>query len=248
MPRLVTPLLLAAAALAAAGAVLAAPAPISPLPPDPTHVDAFYAWPQGGDLVLAMTVNPGAAPLATAGTSLRFSTSTLYVFHVAAHGTTTDLKTYVVQFADAPGGAQWARVRGTGHGSGKTDDLVGRVNTVADAGKPRVIRSGDGKVQFFAGPRDDPSFGAPSGGYALDYTGFAACYGTAGTLEHCWLGECDRLHADVGCRNGPTQAGYPDDVIDERGGLNADAIVLEVPAADFGADTKVDVWAATVAQ
>jgi hypothetical protein len=248
MRRLVPPLLLAAAIVAAAAAAFAVPPPSPvPLPPDATHVAELYAWPQGSDLVMAMTVDPGAPPLATAGTALRFSTSTLYVFHVVAHGTTTDLKTYVVQFADREA-AQWARVRGTSHGSGATDDLVGRVNTIADAGSPHVIRSHDGKVQLFAGPRDDPFFGAPNGGYAVEYGGFAACYGTAATPERCWLGACDRLHPDVGCRNGPTQAPYPADVVDERAGLNADAIVLEVPMSDFGASTKVDVWAGTQAQ
>lgn len=198
----------------------------------------LYAFQDGNNLVLVMDVNPLSGPVATE--DLRFATTGAYYFHVDSDGdVSTDEKTYTVQFADKSDGTEWIRVRGTGHGSGSTDDIVGQVNTSADAATPRTVSSGDSAVKIFAGPRDDPFFFSLLGN-GIDYKGFTTCTNAGG----CFLGVCDRSPGGTGCLSGGAAAPYPSNSVDTLAGFNVSAIVIEVPLTDF-ASSSLGIWAST---
>ena len=211
---------------------------------DPTtDINDVYAFKSGTNLVVVMTVNPLMGPVATE--DFHFSTTANYVFHIDSNGDFTDDKTYIVQFADV-GDQQFIRVRGTGHGEGTDDDIIGRINTAHDgvAGAPRIVTSGDAAVKVFAGPREDPFFFSLNGGGATGHKGFTTCDVDAATPEKCFLGKCDRDPANGfgGCLIGFTP--YPTDAVDTFAGMNVSAIVIEVPLADF-TGANLGVWAST---
>lgn len=203
-----------------------------------TDINDVYAFKSGTNLVVAMTVNPLSGPVATA--DFHFSTTAEYRFHIDSDGdVSTDERTYLVQFADV-GEDQHARVRGTGHGEGANDEIIGQVNTAHDGtGAARIVTSGDGAVKVFAGPRDDPFFFSLNGGGATNHLGFNTCNAPT---EKCFLGRCDRSPGGLGCLLDFTP--YPTDVVDTFAGLNVSAIVIEVPLADF-TGSNLAVWAST---
>jgi len=202
-----------------------------------TDITDLYAFKDGTNLVVVMDVN-GFSGL-TSAEDFRFATDALYQFHIDSDGdVSTDEKKYTIQFADK-GDAQWIRVRGTGHGTGSNDDLVGEINTAADANSPKTITSGDSAVKVFAGPRDDPFFFSLNGN-GTTYKGFTTC--TTGSM--CFLGICDRTSA-AGCGVGTLpSAPYPNDAVDTFAGFNVSSIVIEVPLADF-TGTNLGIWAST---
>jgi hypothetical protein len=205
-----------------------------------TDITDLYAFVDGTNLVVIMDVNPLSGPVATE--DIRFNTNALYKFHIDADGNVSaDAKTYTIQFADK-GTAQWIRVRGTGHGSGATDDIVGQINTSADASSPRTVKSSDGAVSVFAGPRDDPFFFSLFGGSTTnpEFKGFESCEGA----DRCFLGLCNRANPSIGCLQAPNFATYPADSTDTFAGANVSSIVISVPLADF-TTANLGVWAAT---
>ena len=195
----------------------------------------LYTFKDGTNIVFVMDVNPLSGPVATE--DFRFNhTNGLYTFHITSGGNpAVELKTYNVQFADK-GTAEFIRVRGTTHGTGTSDDLIGEVNTAADSNSPKTITSSDSAVKVFAGPRDDPVFFSLTGN-GTTYKGFTTCTNAGG----CFLGKCDRT-SSTGCLVGA--APYPADSVDTFAGKNVSSIVIEVPLADFPT-TKLGVWAST---
>lgn len=200
----------------------------------------LYAWVEGTNLVVAVAVNPLSGPVAT--DDFHFSTTGEYWIHIDADGdVATDEMAILLQFADK-GEDQWVRVRGTGHGEGANDEIIGRVNSPHDgaAAAPRIVSSDDGAVRVFAGPRDDAFFFSLTGNNG-DHLGFTTCDAPA---EECFLGWCDRNPSSpgYGCLNDFTP--YPTDAVDTFAGLNVSAIVIELPLADF-ASSNLGVWAST---
>lgn len=203
-----------------------------------TDITDLYAFKDGANLVLVMDVNGFSGPVASE--DFRFSQSAIYQFHVDTDGdVSTDEKTYTIQFADKGDGTEWIRVRGTGHGAGAKDDLVGEINTAADAATPKIVASTDAAVKVFAGPRDDPFFFSLLGN-GTNYKGFTTCTSANG----CFLGVCDRSVGGAGCMQGGAAAPYPSDAIDTFAGFNVSAIVIEVPLSDF-TGTNLGIWAST---
>ncbi len=209
---------------------------------DPTtDINDVYAFKSGASLVMVVTVNPFSGPVATE--DFHFSTTAEYRIHVDSDGNVaTDEKTYLFQFADV-GSKQYVRVRGTGHGEGEDDDIIGRINTAHDGAdaEPRIVTSDDHAVKVFAGPRDDPFFFSLLGGGATNYKGFTSCYGST---DKCFLGSCDRSTGGTGCLGAPQFGAYPTDVTDTFAGANVSAIVIEVPLTDF-ASSNLAIWAST---
>lgn len=110
-----------------------------------TDIGDMYAWMDSGaaNLNMVMTVYP-SADKATA----KFSTTSLYVFHVSSKGSVSDTGVYpeftVVCSFDAAQVAQcWA---------GDSEYVTGNANS----GTGLVSKSG--KFRVFAGPRNDPFF------------------------------------------------------------------------------------------
>ena len=197
-----------------------------------------YAFKDGANLVFVMDVNPLSGPVAVEDFRFKIDTG-LYTFHITSGGNpAVELKTYNVQFADKADLTEFIRVRGTGHGTGANDDIVGEVNTAADSNSPKTVASGDAAVKVFAGPRDDPFFFSLNGN-GTTYKGVTTCTNAGG----CLLGKCDRVGA-AGCFQGGAAAPYPVGVVDTFAGKNVSAIVIEVPMADFPT-TKLGVWAST---
>lgn len=204
-----------------------------------TDITDVYTFKDGANLVLVMDVNGFSGPVATE--DFRFSTTAVYYFHINTDSDVgTDEKKFVIQFADkASDGTQWIRVRGTGHGTGSNDDLVGEINTAADSNSPKTIASADGAVKVFAGPREDPFFFSLLGNGG-NYKGFTTC--TTGSM--CFLGVCDRTMGGAGCLSGGTAAPYPADAVDTFAGFNVSSIVMEIPLTDLAAPS-IGVWAST---
>lgn len=112
-------------------AVIAAPA---------ADIADVFAWMDGGRVVLAMTVFPGA-PMGA-----RFDPAVQYVLHTASGtgvGMTAAPVDVVATFDDAQAISLWV---GTGE------------HVAGDASGPAGLSSSDGKVKVFAGPRADPFF------------------------------------------------------------------------------------------
>jgi hypothetical protein len=201
-----------------------------------TDITDLYAFKDGPNLVVVMDVNGFSAPVAME--DFRFATDALYLFHFDSDGDiSTDEKKLTVQFADK-GDAQWIRVRGSGHGTGGKDEIVGRINTSADSSTTRTVNSDDDAVKIFAGPRDDPFFFSLLGN-GDSYKGFTTC-----TSGSCFFGQCDRSPGGAGCFQGSTAAPYPNDAVDSFAGFNVSAIVIELPLSDF-ASTNLSIWVST---
>jgi len=202
-----------------------------------TDITDLYAFKDTTNLVFVMDVNGFSASVGTE--DFRFATDALYLFHFNTDtDASTDEKKFTVQFANK-GDAQWIRVRGTGHGTGSNDDIVGEINTAADANSPKTITSADGAVKIFAGPRDDPFFFSLNGN-GTTYKGFTTC--TTGSM--CFLGVCNHENPSTGCLSGGTAAPYPNTAVDTFAGYNLSSIVIEIPASDFSTN-NIGVWAST---
>jgi hypothetical protein len=144
MRRLLPPLAAVAALLLAPARIRGADHADGPaLAADPsTDITDLYAWmTPDGRVNLVMDVFPSA----TAGA--RFSTSALYVFHLAASSRIGDpapnADTIVCRFDAQQLVSCWGPGRAYVHG---------------DAGAATGIASAGGAVRVFAGPRDDPFF------------------------------------------------------------------------------------------
>ncbi len=237
-------------AIASLAAALIATAYAADHRDDPTQTDApatdlgsLYAWKRGTSLVVAVTVNPLSGPIDTE--DFRFSETAEYRIHLDTDGVVaTDEQTWIAQFA-SQGSEQWIRLSGV---AGR-EPIVGRINVAADGEETRIVRSdetGTGRVTVFAGPRDDPFFFSLAGeGTSAGHRGFAQC--TAGGA--CLLGRCDD---DAGCLYLDSAGNllleatpYPETAVDSYAGTNVSAIVVEVPLADLGPATRVNLWAST---
>ena len=105
-----------------------------------SDINDVFAFVDGGNVVLAMTVTPFAA------STVKFSDKTQYVFHVssgAAFGTTTKDVDIICTFDTAQKISCWA---------GTADYVSG------DASKEAGLASTSGKMKVFAGLRSDPFF------------------------------------------------------------------------------------------
>jgi len=112
-----------------------------------SDINDVYAFTEGNNVVLAMTVSP-FADKATA----KFSDVTQYVFHVSSWdkfigGTQSSSTTVMCTFAADQTIQCWV-----GDGTTVKDYVTGKAG--AEAG----ITSADGKVKVFAGPRADPFY------------------------------------------------------------------------------------------
>src|SRR5207302_7077894 len=118
--------------------------------------------------------------------------------------------------------------------------ITGQINTSADAASPRTVKSSDGKVSIFAGPRDDPFFFSLNGGSPSvpAFLGFETCNGAT---DKCFLGHCNRANPAIGCLQAPQFSPYPADVVDTFKGANVSSIVISVPLTDFTSN-NLGVW------
>ncbi len=194
---------------------------------EPTaDINDMYAWMDGSNLVLAMTVLPAADK-----TSAKFSDSVQYVFHTSSgkkFGATTADEDIICTFDVAQKISCWVG----------TDEMV-----TGDASATTGLSSTDGKVKVFAGVRADPFF------FNLD--GFQATVkaveGAAGSLTFDTAG-CPTLNAGTSkaLRDQLQHASDGGAPADFFANLNSLAIVVSV---DKSLVTKggsaVAAWAAT---
>jgi hypothetical protein len=106
-----------------------------------SDINDVYAFVDGGNMVLAMTVTPFA------GAGAKFATTTQYIFHVAsgaAFGKTTSNVNVICTFDAAQKVSCWV---------GTADYVTGDASNRA-----APLKSASGKVQVFAGAAADPFF------------------------------------------------------------------------------------------
>lgn len=166
------PALVGAALLMSSAAIAAdhKEAPLIAEDPSADIADAyvFNSPANPGNVVLAMTVNPFAAP--AEGVNFRFSPNVRYRFEVDTNSDGVSDRTITVSISedgqsydvDFPGGS---------------NDFSGAVTmpTEEPAPNPAIVTSGPNGISGFAGPRDDPFF--------FDFVGFTRFLAGTGTFS-----------------------------------------------------------------
>jgi hypothetical protein len=121
---------------------------------DPTaDINDLYAWMDGSNLVLALTVFPEATgPTADGGLGAQFSNTVQYVIHTSsgtAFGNTSASEDIICTFDTTQNISCWV---------GADEFVTGNAGLVSTDGGPTGLVSMDGKVKVFAGLRADPFF------------------------------------------------------------------------------------------
>jgi hypothetical protein len=194
---------------------------------DITDVFAFLDPNNSGRLVLAMGVNPFAAPGATP--SYRFSSDYLYQFKIDRFNTFTEDFAVQVRFDNTPTGQQAHVSVGTPDPNtlGNVNQILFNPNSEIDGPSGGVF--GDpNSIQVFTGLRDDP--------FVFDLAQYDRIIG----------GTQDVFRAIASSPLGPLR-GRPvradgTSGIDTFGGFNASYIVVEFPVAWLGVNSVVHVW------
>lgn len=186
-------------------------------------INDVYAFPGStpGSIVLAMTT---ASPI-TPGTALAFNPNLLYQIKIDNTGDGVEDKVLQITF-DGTGSEQQVHVRGP-----VTPEQTGTMNSLVTSGREIVgavnatITDPSG-VQLFAGLRDDP--------FWIDLEQFFRIIPdrkpVSGTLS---------MLPDT-----PTASSWRDPGTDFLAGLNALAIVIELPTEELtnGGDARIGVW------
>lgn len=190
----------------------------------------LFAWIDGSDLALALTIEKNAA------NGAGFSDAVQYVIHVDRGGTMTEV---ICEFDSTDNTAVRCYV-------GRADDFVLVEGDPSDSASPLT---GDG-IRIYAGLRNDPFFfnGAGltataafvnmvAGTLTLDANGCPELDGaTAGALVNCLTTQCD-----VGPGEQANAA-----AVDNFAGENVLALVVTVPMASVtGSGDTLKVWGST---
>jgi hypothetical protein len=200
-------------------------------------INDLYAWVDGSNLVLALTVFPAASGPTDAGLGSQFSNTVQYVIHTSsgtAFGNTSAKEDIICTFDTSQNISCWV---------GADDYVTGNASAASTDGGPTGLVSADGKVKVFAGLRADPFFFNLDGFHNTEHT----VEGAESTLSFDEAG-CPTLDPGTAATLRTQLQTNPDGglAVDFFAPLNTLAIVVSVDKSLVTkGGTVVSTWAST---